>query len=138
MSQTLNRLTLLPSISPNTRYRILKRVDHIIRKENSSRCPSSSLGPVKGVGPFSLCCTPLTLATQCPETHAVLSENTIRLQSKELYVDQRQSPSKRAARADYLQIQTPHPRAKQEISLKRKEGGRSGGQMVKWFCIVCL
>lgn len=96
ISQTLNRLTLLALINPNARYHTLK--------ENSSLCPSSSLGPVKGVGPFFLCCTPSTLATQCPETHAVLSENTIRLQSKELYVDQRQSPSKLAARADYLQI----------------------------------
>lgn len=76
--------------------------------EQNSRCPSSLFGPVEGVGPFSLCCTPLTLATQCPETHAVLSEKTIRLQSKELYIDQRQSPSKLEARADYFtyKIQT--------------------------------
>lgn len=117
-------------------------MDRVKAKENS-RCPPSLFGPVEGLGLFSLCCTPLTLATQCPETHAVLSEKTIRLQSKELYIDQRQSPSKLEARADYFtyKIQTVEfwESAPPPSQTRRKDGGRSGwrGQIVKWFCIVC-
>lgn len=91
-------------------------------------------GPVEGLGPFSLCCTPLTLATQCPETHAVLSEKTIRLQSKELlYVDQRQSPSKLEARADYSTYRYKRwnfsgERPSPPSQTRRKDGGRSGDE----------
>lgn len=61
----------------------------------------------------------------------MLSEKTIRLQSKDLYVDQRQSPSKLEARADYFtyKIQTvefwesaPTPRAKQGEKIEEDQG----------------
>lgn len=73
-------------------------------------------------------------------TCRVLSEKTIRLQSKELYVDQRQSPSKLEARADYFTYRykrlnfgrAPPPPSQ----TRRKDGGGSGGKRANYEVVL--